>query len=359
MLGGWFEKSTARLNRYYDIGFYSSLGCVYVHELCLRGEIVFRFLSIAYRVPIYWIMLWSWALVPQVSQAMSQTGTAAVTPKQNQSLCPEPALSRLTRHRIASGETIESIARQYNLIPATLLGLNPSLRNGTPPVGTEISIPPYNGIRVEVPSGRTWRDVAKQYNVRADVLFEVNGCQESPSVVFVPGVNWSPSGAATARPSAPAADPLTRYPLPAIASVVRGYGWQLDPASGQVTFHNGVNLQASAGTTVRSVGEGTVAFAGEQSGYGKLVVINHVQGLQTRYSPLASINVQVGQRVAAGSAIGTVGATSTTTSPYLHFEVRSNSNLGWVAQDPSVYIPDLRTADQRKDRGLGRAAGEQ
>ena len=60
--------------------------------------------------------------------------------------------------------------------------MNPALREGKAAVGSEIVIPPYNGIRVEVTAGQTWRQVAATYKVRADVLFEVNGCQTAPKV---------------------------------------------------------------------------------------------------------------------------------------------------------------------------------
>ncbi|MBF2047379.1 MAG: M23 family metallopeptidase [Elainella sp. C42_A2020_010] len=266
-------------------------------------------------------------------------------PKQ-QSACPEPALSRLSRHRVAAGETLESIAQQYNLLPTTLMGFNPVLRQGSAPVGDDLSvpvgtvlvIPPYNGIQVTVPSGSSWRDIAKQYGVRADVLYEVNGCQDAPSVVFVPGVNWSPVPTPTATvPSSP----IERYPLPEVASILRAYGWQIGP-TGSLVFHSGVSLAADAGTPVFAVGSGTVAFAGEQGGTGNLVVINHAQGLQTRYARLDSLSVKVGQQVQAGTQISTVASNPNSSEPYLQFEVRSNSRLGWVAQDPGAYIQELR-----------------
>lgn len=257
-----------------------------------------------------------------------------------QQVCPQPALSQVTRHRVAAGETIASIAQQYNLIPATLMGFNATLRNGSAPIGTEILIPPYNGIRVEVPAGSSWRDIAKSYGVRADVLFEINGCQEAPQTVFVPGVNWSPQSARAT------ANPLSRYPLPAIATPIQGYGWQLDPASSKVVFNSGIDLEAAVGTQVLAAGAGTIAFAGEQSN-GKMVVINHSQGLQTRYARLAEVSVQVGQQVQAGDRLGTVGAASDA-GAWLHFEVRSNSNLGWVAQDPGDYLPELKRSDRRR-----------
>jgi murein DD-endopeptidase MepM/ murein hydrolase activator NlpD len=249
-------------------------------------------------------------------------------------------LSRLVRHRVTTGETIESIAQQYNLLPTTLMGMNPILQRGAAPVGTEIVVPPFNGIRVSVPAGSSWRDIAKQYGVRADALFEANGCETAPTVVFVPGANWSP----VAAPVAVASSPINRYPLPAEASILLAYGWQVNPRTNAVEFHGGVNLATPSETSVLAVGAGTVAFAGEQSGYGRLVVINHAQGLQTRYAQLQTIAVRAGQQVESGTPIGTVGAANLPEA-YLHFEVRSNSRLGWVAQDPGAYIQQLRVGN--------------
>lgn len=255
----------------------------------------------------------------------------------NANACPkQPALSRLKRHTIAPGETLTSIARQYNLIPSTLMGMNPELRDGSAPVGTEIVIPPYNGIRVEVPRGTTWQDLANRYNVRADVLYEVNGCQNRPDVAFVPGVNWSPG-------QPPASDNrtvLSVYPLPSRAETLVRYGWGITPNSSDVVFHAGLDLAASIGTPVLAAGSGTVAYAGDRGSYGKLVVINHQKGKQTRYAQLFSIDVSVGDRVNAGTPLGRVGASGNpdTDEPHLHFEVRYNSDLGWVAENPEPYL---------------------
>jgi lysostaphin len=271
-----------------------------------------------------------------------------------QSACQAPVLSRLTRHKITAGETLDSIARQYSLIPATLMGLNPTLRSGKAPIGTEILIPPYNGIRVELQSNQTWRDIAKRYNVRSDVLFEVNGCQPAPKVVFVPGVNWSPVETPGQKTPAQTTRLLSGSPLPAKLSqsmILLGYGWGLQPNTGRVGFHSGVDLAATAGTPVLAAGDGTIAFAGNQGAYGKLVVINHQEGLQTRYAQLGSIKVKVGQVVKRGQTIATVGTSGTPSSkqPHLHFEVRSRSDLGWVAQNPEPYLlKDVPRPNQAK-----------
>jgi lysostaphin len=90
---------------------------------------------------------------------------------------------------------------------------------------------------------------------------------------------------------------------------------------------------------------GTIAFAGKQGDYGNLVVINHVQGLQTRYAQLATLVVKTGQTIQRGQVIGTVGSTGRPSSkePHLHLEVRSRSGLGWVAENPA---PLLQTTTQ-------------
>ncbi|MCC5600099.1 peptidoglycan DD-metalloendopeptidase family protein [Nostoc favosum] len=260
--------------------------------------------------------------------------------------CPTPALSRFQRHKVVRGETLESIAQRYNLIPTTIIGMNPALQSGAiAAVGSVLQIPPYNGIVVEVPRGQTWRQVAAQYKVRADSLFEVNGCQQDPRIVFVPGVNWSPNGVVTksALPTnagTPNRASLSGYPLEEVANVGLAYGWQINPATSQVFFHSGVDLLAPVGTDVLAIAPGTIAFANDQGSYGKLVIINHSGGLQSRYAQLDSIKVTVGQQVKKGDLLGTVGTSGQPTSsqPHLHFEVRSSSSLGWVAQDPKGYL---------------------
>ncbi len=301
-----------------------------------------------------WLLLPS-TLLALVMPIFTQTNSASLpanafsnlvannSSNSSEQLCPQPALSRLIRHKVAAGETLDSIAQQYNLIPATLIGMNLALRNGKVAVGSEILIPPYNGIRVEVPRGQTWRNVAATYKVRADVLFEINGCQKAPKVVFVPGINWAPQS-----PTVVVSGQLAGYPLPAVANVALSYGWQIHPETGKVFFHSGLDLLAAVGTRVQAVGAGTVAFAGEQESYGNLVVVNHQGGRQTRYAHLQRVAVTAGQKVLEGDLLGTVGSTGTPTAkqPHLHFEVRYTSSLGWVAEDPVSFLK--RSKQQRR-----------
>lgn len=259
-------------------------------------------------------------------------------------LCPDTVLSQLVQHRVTASDTLDSIASQYNLLPTTVLGMNPSLSpNGPLLVGSELLIPPYNGIQVTVEPGQTWSEVAAAYGIQADVLFELNGCQAAvPQRVFIPEGNWLPGlSPQPAEPTAIAsAQTLPGYPLPAPAAIITSYGWQPHPSQDEIVFNSGIAFAAMPGTEVRAVGDGMVAFAGIQNETG-LVVINHAQGLQTRYANLDGISLSVGQSVTSGSIVGKVGGSDRASQSFLYFEVRTNSAQGWVARNPGQYLPAL------------------
>ncbi|WP_375328291.1 LysM peptidoglycan-binding domain-containing M23 family metallopeptidase [Microcystis sp. BLCC-F210] len=260
-------------------------------------------------------------------------------------VCPPPILSRLQRHKIQAGETIASIAEKYALIPATIIKLNPTiLKNGLAPVGKEIFIPPMNGIRIEAPKGSTWRDLEAAYGIRADILFELNGCGRRPTIVFIPGSNWS----ATAKRSDYTG--LSSYPLPLASTVGLAYGWQKSPTEQKNLFHSGVDLLADIGTPVLAAEDGLVIYVGQEGAYGNLVVINHLGRRQTRYAHLSRVTVRIDQRVRAGDVIGAVGTTGQPDiiPPHLHFEVRLDTPVGWTAQDPALHLPQIHPQSSQK-----------
>lgn len=98
--------------------------------------------------------------------------------------------------------------------------------------------------------------------------------------------------------------------------------------------HHGIDISAPVGTPIRAVRDGVVTFAGWRGGYGRLVILDHGQGLATWYGHASKILVRVGQRVTTGQEIAAVGATGNVTGPNLHFEVRING----APQDPIPYL---------------------
>jgi murein DD-endopeptidase MepM/ murein hydrolase activator NlpD len=260
--------------------------------------------------------------------------------------CSVPALARIQRHQVNRDETLASIANRYNLAPETIIGINPSVKNGVVSPGTELQILPFNGIVVEVPRNQNWKQIASKYKVRPDTVFEINGCQKKPKFVFLPvlpgvaATSTAPAAAIIATaPSTPAGN-ITGYPLPSSTDIGLAYGWQIHPITGDVFFHSGVDLLAPVNTPVAAIAPGIVVFAKEQGSYGKLVIINHADGLQSRYAQLDSIKVTLGQKVNKGDILGAVGTTGqpTSTQPHLHFEMRFNGSLGWEAKNPKEFL---------------------
>ena len=101
-----------------------------------------------------------------------------------------------------------------------------------------------------------------------------------------------------------------------------GFGYRTDPFAGSPAFHAGLDFAGPAGAPIYSAARGKVAFVGRHPGYGNLVVIDHGNGLRTRYAHLSAFRTRAGEPVVAGQLIGAVGSTGRSTGPHLHFEVR-------------------------------------
>jgi murein DD-endopeptidase MepM/ murein hydrolase activator NlpD len=103
-----------------------------------------------------------------------------------------------------------------------------------------------------------------------------------------------------------------------------GFGDRQDPFTGHEAFHRGIDFAGAAGSQVVSVATGVVTWAGQRSGYGSLVEVNHGNGYITRYAHNQRTLVTVGQTVTRGEAIALMGSTGRSTGPHVHFEVLKN-----------------------------------
>ena len=119
--------------------------------------------------------------------------------------------------------------------------------------------------------------------------------------------------------------------------VSSAYGVRTDPITGHQRAHHGVDLAAPTGTPIPAVRPGTVSFAGDRGGYGNLVIIDHGNGMETRYAHCHTLDVQAGDYVEAGQQIATVGSTGRSTGPHLHLELRQDG----VATDPQKLIAEI------------------
>ncbi len=133
-------------------------------------------------------------------------------------------------------------------------------------------------------------------------------------------------------------DNLTRVPSiwPTRGRLSSIFGYRKNPFTKRVQFHKAIDITAKTGTPIRAPANGTVTYAKWFSSYGNTIDIDHGNGLKTRYAHLHKILVQVGQQVARGEIIGSVGSTGRSQAPHLHYEVHRNGRV----VNPLYYIMD-------------------
>jgi murein DD-endopeptidase MepM/ murein hydrolase activator NlpD len=116
------------------------------------------------------------------------------------------------------------------------------------------------------------------------------------------------------------------------------FGRRTDPFSGYIAVHKGLDFAGPAGSAVSSVAAGLVTFAGERSGFGQMVEINHGNGLATRYCHNEKLLVKQGDMVSKGQEVALMGSTGHSTGPHLHFEVLKDG----AQVDPLRFIGEAR-----------------
>ncbi len=121
---------------------------------------------------------------------------------------------------------------------------------------------------------------------------------------------------------------------PVEGRLMSAFGGRTDPFSGEGAVHTGVDLQAPMGTPVRVAADGVVIRADWEGGYGRLVIVDHGNGVQTYYGHLSRFDVVPGQEVRRGDVIANSGASGRVTSPHLHYEVR----MGGTPVNPYPYL---------------------
>jgi murein DD-endopeptidase MepM/ murein hydrolase activator NlpD len=125
-----------------------------------------------------------------------------------------------------------------------------------------------------------------------------------------------------------------RKPVNGEIELSSGFGMRVDPFIRAPAMHTGLDMRGDTGDAVRVTANGTVTIAGTNGGYGKMVEVEHTNGLATRYGHLSAIEVKVGERVRIGQVIGRIGSTGRSTGPHLHYETRVDGE----AVDPQKYL---------------------
>jgi murein DD-endopeptidase MepM/ murein hydrolase activator NlpD len=126
----------------------------------------------------------------------------------------------------------------------------------------------------------------------------------------------------------PVSAPLASY------EITSPFGARGDPEDGRGEFHTGVDLAAPYDSPVYATAPGVVTFAGYRDDYGKIVEIDHGNGIATRYAHMHAFTVSVGERVGVHQQVGYLGSTGRATGPHVHYEVVVNGE----PQDPEKFI---------------------
>ena len=249
----------------------------------------------------------------------------------------------MKRHLVAGALALATLAgcaaRQRT--PAEVSGQRPPpfpLSSADPHVEPDLV-----GTTHVVQKGETLYRIARTYGLDPRELMDANGISDPRTLapgqeLFVPGapnaleVAPPPAGASGTREPDPALLPRNpgakmRWPLQGV--LYRGYGVK------QGQRHDGIDISAPEGTTVRAAAAGEVIYTGTQSGYGVIVILRHADSLITLYAHNSAVLVKDGDRVEAGTPVARVGQSGRTTGPHLHFEVRE----GTRPRDPIPYLP--------------------
>lgn len=250
------------------------------------------------------------------------------------------ARPKVTVYTVVSGDSVEAIAARFNLKIETVLWANEMDADDLLSIGQELMVPAADGLVRKVHIGDTLWDIALEHEADVDEIVQANpdiepGALQPGQVLLIPGGQPATRRQLASRGVSRAGTSGRFEFWPTVGLLTDQFGWRIHPVYGTSHFHDGIDLDARVGTPLRAVTSGTVTFASRYGGYGLAVKIDHGRGVVTQYSHMSSIEVEVGQRVAAGEHLGYSGNTGVTTGPHLHFSLFVNSS----PVDPLPWLP--------------------
>ncbi len=270
---------------------------------------------------------------------------------------PDRVRLSVITYTVQPGDTVFGIAEKFGLSPYTIVWSNMETLQGAPWLlqpGLTLDIPPVDGAYHTVQEGETVESIAADYEVEPEALYNMwndirpgQPLREGQRLVIPGGVgddfDWEPppprvtvasasysSGfCGNVNVSGPGANGW--FILPTGSTAVSGWYFH-DPRNPR---HIGLDYRCYLDDPIYAADNGVVIFAGWGGGYGNLVKIDHGNGYITYYAHLDAIYVQCGQPIYQGQVVGLCGTTGWSTGPHLHYEIRFNG----VPQDPQLYEP--------------------
>ena len=294
---------------------------------------------------------------------------------------PPPKRAELITYKVKKKDTIPAIAKRYGIKQDTILMNNKDALNNKMKVGDTITFPSIDGLYYKLQKNDTLAKIAKKYGISVVDIVDYNNINpkklKAGSTIFLKGVTLQkykdvegrliaaqqakedkkknknkekpekpPKGAKGSAPPPPpppqddddggrsAAYSGAGFAYPVrYAGVSSPFGNRYHPVLKRYILHTGVDLVAKY-VPLRAAKSGVVTFAGNMSGYGKIIIIRHDNGYETRYAHLSVISTNVGEHVNQGDLIGKTGNSGRTTGAHLHFEIRQNG----VPKNPMKYL---------------------
>ena len=299
---------------------------------------------------------------------------------------PPPKRAEQITYKVKKKDTIPAIAKRYGIKQDTILMNNKDALNNKMKVGDTITFPSIDGLYYKLEKNDTLAKIAKKYGISVVDIVDYNNINpkklKAGSTIFLKGVTLQkykdvegrliaaqqakedkkknknkekekekekpekpPKGTKDSPPPPPPPEDNDdggrsaaysgagfAYPV-RYAGVSSPFGNRYHPVLKRYILHTGVDLVAKY-VPLRAAKAGVVTFAGNMSGYGKIIIIRHDNGYETRYAHLSVISTNVGEHVNQGDLIGKTGNSGRTTGAHLHFEIRQNG----TPKNPMKYL---------------------
>jgi murein DD-endopeptidase MepM/ murein hydrolase activator NlpD len=235
---------------------------------------------------------------------------------------PLPSL-RVREYAVRPGDSLFGIAAKFG-VPVDGIISASNLKNARyihP--GMILRVPSIKGIMYKVKKGDNLSSIAVRYGARVNDIADINDLSNETirpgQELFVPGASLSEWERAIAFGSF--------FKSPARGRLTSKVGFRIDPFTGKMAYHAGIDISGRVGTPVRAAQYGRVSFTGYHGGYGETVIIVHPDGYRTLYAHLDRIYVRKGQAVKLDEKIGSIGNTGRSTGPHLHFEIHRYNKI--------------------------------
>ena len=253
----------------------------------------------------------------QGNSIKSVSPVTTITPQILGSLGAVPEAQRKTiiEHIIETGDTISSIAEQYNISVDTILWANDLSKNSVIQPGKKLVILPVTGVLHIVKSKDTLSEISAKYKIKLDEIIAINKIENNK--IYIGDILIIPNGKKLSSSSYIAKIPLVNnyFVFPCVGRITQELHW-----------YNAVDVANKCGTPIYATASGTIQKTGYIDRGGNRIRIIHPNGVATYYGHLSKILVKVGDSVSQGQKIGIMGNTGRSTGCHLHYAVIGASN---------------------------------